>query len=237
MTDTTPTPDPAATLDQIRDAVLDALLMHVAFDGWSEAAFRAAVADAGVDQQMARLAFPRIPVDLALAFHARGDAAMVERIRTEPLGALRMRDRIAAAVRFRLEAIEDKEAVRRAAALFALPNHAADGARAVWGTADLIWTTLGDSSDDINWYTKRSILSGVYSSTLLYWLGDGSPGHEATWAFLDRRIDDVMRFEKVKAAANRSRLFRTVFAGPLWLASRVRAPGQGVADLPGGSTR
>lgn len=220
--------------DAVIASLLDAALLHVPFDGWSEAAFRAAVTDAGVDPALARALLPRGAVDLALAWHRRGDAAMVSRLEAEDLAALRMRDRIAAAIRFRLEVVEDKEAVRRGATLFALPMHAPDGARAVWGTADLIWTTLGDTSDDMNWYTKRSILSGVYSSTVLYWLGDTSPGDQATWEFLDRRIDGVMQFERVKGALNKSPLFRAAFAGPLWLAGRVRAPARPeAAGMPG----
>ena len=84
-------------------------------------------------------------------------------------------------------------------ALIVIVSAAAEGARAVWATADLIWTTLGDSAQDVNWYTKRATLVAVYGTTLLYWLGDDSVGAEATWAFLDRRIADVMAFEKVKA--------------------------------------
>jgi ubiquinone biosynthesis protein COQ9 len=227
--------DPAA----MKDALLDAILPLVAFEGWSEQAFRDAAAQAQLAPELARMVCPRGAVDLALALHARGDAAMLARLQAEDLSALRFRDRIAAAVRFRLEAIaEDKEAVRRAAALFALPRHAADGARAVWTTADLIWTALGDSADDINWYTKRLTLAGLHSATLLYWLGDASPGHRATWDFLDRRIDEVMRFEKTKAAMRDNALFRTVFAGPLWALGQVRAPSREPApDLPGTMTR
>lgn len=212
------------TYDSVTERLLDAALMHVAFDGWSEATFRAAAADADIAPEAARAAFPRGAVDLALAFHARGDAAMLARLATEDLSHLRLRDRIAAAVRFRLEAVEDKEAVRRGSTLFALPMHAADGARAIWGTADKIWTALGDTSTDANWYTKRATLSGVYGATVLYWLGDDSIGHDATWAFLDRRIDDVMRIEKLKAQVNANPVLSRVMAGPNWLMSRIKAP-------------
>ena len=237
MTDTE-TPD-AATLspEAIRERLLEAILPHVPFDGWSEPAFRAAIADvaaAGIDPTLARAACPRGAVDLALAYHAQGDARMLARLRRENLAAMRIRDRVATAIRYRLEAAEDKDAVRRGATLFALPQYAADGARAVWGTADLIWAALGDTSDDVNWYTKRSILSGVYSATVLYWLGDSTPGHQATWEFLDRRIDDVMRFEKVKGAVGKNPLFRTAFAVPLWLVGQIRAPIRpNEADIPG----
>jgi ubiquinone biosynthesis protein COQ9 len=174
-------------------------------------------------------------VDLALAFHAQGDAAMTEKLRHTDLTALRYSDRVAHAIRTRLELVEhDKEAVRRGVTLFALPIHAADGAKALWQTADAIWTALGDSSTDLNWYTKRATLSGVYSSTVLYWLGDQSAGHMATWDFLDRRIDDVMRFETAKRKVRENRLLKPLLAGPEWLASRVRAPSATApADLPG----
>jgi len=220
--------------DQVTEQVLDAALMHVPFDGWSEKTFKAAVADAGVDWSAASAAFPRGAVDLALAFHARGDAAMEARLTTEDLSAMRYRDRVAAAVRFRLEAIEDKEAVRRGTTLFSLPMHAADGAKAIWGTADRIWTALGDTSDDFNWYSKRAILSGVYGSTVLFWLGDESPDHAETWAFLDRRIDDVMQFEKLKASVNNNPVLSRLMAGPNWFLNQIKAPDRSpAADMPG----
>ncbi|SFO87937.1 COQ9 family protein [Tranquillimonas alkanivorans] len=217
-----------------RDAILDAALVHVPFDGWSEATLRAAAKDAGIELAEAHALFPRGAVDLALAFHRRGDEAMTKRLKSEPLDDLRFRDKVARAVRTRLEVIEDREAVRRGATLFALPQHSADGAKALWETADAIWTALGDPSDDINWYTKRATLSGVYGATVLYWLGDETPEHHETWEFLDRRIEDVMRIEKAKKTVNENRLLRTLFAGPNWALSKVRAPSRMPRmDLPG----
>ena len=218
--------------DDASNAVLDAALAHVPFDGWTEAAFRGAIADSGVEPALARALYPRGGVDLALAWHARGDRHMLERLAMVRLEDLRMRDRVATAVRLRIEAICDRELLRRSMTLFALPPHAADGARAIWGTADQIWTALGDTSRDANWYSKRAILSGVYSATVLYWLGDESPGQMATRDFLDRRIDEVMQFEKVKATANANPVFRAAFALPLWALGQIRAP-QPRTDLPG----
>lgn len=137
---------------------------------------------------------------------------------------MRFRDRIAFAVRARLEAVEDRELVRRGTTLFSLPNHAADGAKAIWQTCDHIWTALGDTSDDVNWYTKRATLSGVYGATVLYWLGDDSEGNVRTWEFLDRRIEDVMQIEKLKARARENRVVSGLMAGPLAFLGRVRAP-------------
>ena len=220
--------------ETVKDTLLDAALMHVAFDGWTEATFAAAIADTGVDPVVAKAVCPRGALDLAVAYHKRGDAAMVERLRSENLSDMRFRDRIAAAVRFRLEACEDKEAVRRGSTLFALPNHTPEGARLIWETCDVIWETLGDTSEDVNWYTKRATLSAVYSSTVLFWLGDDSLGHQATWEFLDRRIDNVMQFEKFKSQVNSNPVLKRLLAGPNGVLGHVRAPVRASkADLPG----
>ena len=224
-------------MTDMTDRLLDAALMHVAFDGWSEVTFDAAIEDAEVDATVARALFPRGAVDLAVAYHRRGDAEMVARLAAEDLSEMRFRDRVAFAVRARIEAAQDREVVRRGSTLFALPMYAGDGAKLIWGTADAIWTALGDTSRDVNWYTKRATLSAVYGSTVLFWLGDDSDGNEATWAFLDRRIEDVMRFEKVKAGVRENKFLSALMAGPGRILDRVQAP-QGAArdDLPGGWT-
>lgn len=217
--------------ESIETRLLDAALMHVAFDGWSETTFRAAVDDAGVDPVVARGLFPRGAVDLAVAYHKAGDAEMLRRIEAADLSEMRFRDRVAFALRSRIEDA-DREAVRRGTTLFALPIYAPDGAKLIWGTADAIWTALGDTSEDYNWYSKRATLSAVYSSTVLFWLGDDSLGAEATWEFLDRRIEDVMRFEKVKAGVQDHPVLGKLMAGPMALLSGLKAPGVR-SDLPG----
>ena len=221
-----------------KEQLLEAALMHVPFDGWSQATFEAAILDSGVECTVAQSVCPRGAVDLAIAYHQQGDAEMVARMGAADLGAMKYSERVAAAVRFRLEAVEDKEVVRRGTALFALPMYAGDGAKAIWGTADAIWNTLGDTSDDVNWYTKRATLSGVYSATVLFWLGDSSEGYADTWAFLDRRIENVMQIEKLKAQVNDSPVLSKLMAGPNWLLSHVKAPQRmPQAGLPGRWTR
>ena len=127
-----------------------------------------------------------------------------------------------------------RKAVRRGTTLFALPIHAADGAKAIWETADSIWEGLGDRANDFNWYSKRATLAGVYSATVLYWLGDQSPDHAATWAFLDRRIDDVMQIEKLKKSVNENPALKPLMAGPNWLLGKIRPPARVARiDLPG----
>jgi ubiquinone biosynthesis protein COQ9 len=212
-------------IEAVKARVLSAALPHVAFDGWSDKTLRMAVKDAGVDEGLARLAFPRGAVDLALWFHEDGDRRLAQALASAPLGGMRVRERVAFAVRKRIELVAaDREAVRRGATLFALPMHAADGAKALWRTADVIWTGLGDASTDGNWYSKRGILSGVYGSTVLFWLGDSSEGFQDTWAFLDRRIDGVMTFEKFKAQMNGNPLGRALMAGPNLLTRMLKAP-------------
>ncbi|WP_343080823.1 COQ9 family protein [Ostreiculturibacter nitratireducens] len=222
--------------DRMRERLLDAAIPHVVFDGWTDTAFLAAAADAGIDPALARVIAPRGAIDLAVAYHKRGDRAMLDRLAKADLSSMRFRERVAAAVRFRLEEA-DREIVRRGMTLFALPNHAPLGASLVWGTADAIWTALGDKSDDINWYSKRAILSGVYSSTILYWLGDDSLGHAATWEFLDRRIDDVMRFESFKARVRENKPLMQLLSGPLKLAGRIRPPRSAADHMPGRTER
>lgn len=218
----------------VKEQILDAALIHVAFDGWSSATFEAAVQDAGIATGVAHIACPRGAIDLAIAYHLCGDADMLARFEREDVSALRYSEKVTALVRFRLEAVDDKEAVRRGTTLFALPHHAGDGAKLIWGTADAIWTALGDSSTDSNWYTKRATLSAVYSSTVLFWLGDQSENHADTWAFLERRIEDVMRFEKVKSQVNESALLKPLLAGPKWALSFLKAPSaEECNDLPG----
>ncbi|MEM9317855.1 MAG: COQ9 family protein [Pseudomonadota bacterium] len=222
-------------MTDIKDQLIDAALGHVVFDGWSVAAIRAAANDLEIDTSMAEAFFPRGGVDLARAFHARGDAEMVAGLQAADLTEMRFRDRIAFAVRRRLEIVEPhKEAVRRATTLFALPIYAVDGARAVWETADAIWDTLGDPSEDYNWYTKRATLTGVISSTVLYWLGDQSEDHSASWDFLDRRIDNVMQVEELKANVNDNRYLQPFLAVPNWVLGQIKPPARAPrADLPG----
>lgn len=228
MTDTPSTPH------DVKKKLLAAIEPHVPFDGWTETSFRMAVTESGVEPAVAKGVCPRGAVDLAIAFHEAGDAAMIRRIRSEDMSEMRFRDKVAAAVRYRLEAVPDRELVRRGSTLFSLPAYAPDGAKLIWGTADAIWTALGDKSDDVNWYTKRASLAAVYSSTVLYWLGDDSPDHARTWGFLDRRIDGVMQFEKLKAKVRGNALLKPLFAGPNWALSWIKAPTRAPdVDLPG----
>jgi ubiquinone biosynthesis protein COQ9 len=173
----------------MNDALLDEVLRHVPFDGWSMRALESA---AGGDALTLDREFPNGVADAVRAFSDRADAAMVAALAYDPPD--RVRDRIAAAVRARLEHLAPhREAVRRLTAWFALPGHQAVAARCLYRTVDEIWYAAGDRSTNFSFYTKRALLAAVYGATVLYWLEDRSEGFADTWTFLARRIDGITR--------------------------------------------
>lgn len=176
-----------------RDAAIEAVLPFVAEEGWTVAALRRA---AGPD---ADLLFPGGAVDMVEAYSDLADRRMEAAAAADGLDGLRLPARVRRVIAIRLEQNRPyKEAVRRGLAVLALPGHAAVAARCTARTVDSIWFAAGDRSADFSWYTKRAILTGVYGTTLLYWLRDTSPADEATLAFLDRRLADVGRIGKLR---------------------------------------
>ncbi len=192
-------------LEPERRRILAAALARVPFDGWSRACLKAATAEAGLDETLALRAFPRGVGDLLFFFMAEADRAMVGELAHRDLAGMRVRDRIATAVRVRLEQLAPhRDAVRHALALAASPQYAPMALGALRVTLDAMWRAAGDEATDFNYYTKRCLLAGVYTTTLLYWLSDSSPGHEATWRFLDRRIDNIMGIQKVRGRLDKN---------------------------------
>ncbi|NHF74732.1 COQ9 family protein [Paracoccus xiamenensis] len=184
-----------------RDRLAEAAIPHIPFDGMNMASLRAGARDLDLSADVATAFFPGGGADLAAWIHRRGDDDLAQWLAdTAPEG--RFRDRVAAAIWQRL-AFADPEMVRAASAVLALPQNQPLAAKLMWGTADVIWSGLGDSSRDVNWYSKRATLSAVYAASVLYWLGDQSEGRQDTRAFIDRRIDGVMQFEKLKASARK----------------------------------
>ena len=186
----------------LKAKVLAAALPQAAFDGFTDKTLAAAGKEAGVAKNALARLFPQGPLSLVEAFSYDADAKMAEGLAAMDLKAMKIRARIAAAVMARIEALRpNKEAARRAAAFLTLPPHAALGAKLVWRTVDAMWRTAGDTSTDFNFYTKRGILAGVYTSTLARWFTDTSEGEADTARFLADRIENVMQFEKFKAQA------------------------------------
>lgn len=180
--------------DALRRTVLAAALVHVPFDGWTQASLNAGAADAGLPEGSALRAFPNGPVEAITFWAVETDRAMLEAFAAADPARLRVRERIATAIRLRLEPLGGhREALRRALGLLALPHNAPRAAELTWRTVDAIWWAAGDTATDFNFYSKRILLAGVYGTTLLRFLDDRSDGAVETWAFLDRRIAEVMR--------------------------------------------
>jgi ubiquinone biosynthesis protein COQ9 len=190
-------PDP--TLDEIRAALAPAIAANAAFDGWTAAARDMAADAASVDRDVATLAFPDA-MAMIDAWFASVDAAMLVALPPEKLATMKVRAKIAGLVETRLAILApNREALRRARAILAMPQNLAKAAKLGWRAADTMWRAAGDTATDYNHYTKRTILAGVYAATLTAFLDDESEDFADTRAFLSRRIDGIMRFEKAKA--------------------------------------
>jgi ubiquinone biosynthesis protein COQ9 len=188
------------TLDELRVALAPDIAAAGIFDGWSDAALMIASDLAEVDPAVARLAFPGGAMDMITAWIASVDAKMEAAFDAGELAQRPIRERIRALVWFRIEAVAGlEEALRRAVAIQAMPQNLVRTARLAWHSADAMWRLAGDTATDYNHYTKRAILAGIYAATLAVFLDDESGDKAETRAFLDRRIEGVMKFEKAKA--------------------------------------
>jgi ubiquinone biosynthesis protein COQ9 len=186
----------------LKQAVLAAALPHAAFDGFTDQVLQKAGTEAGVDAATLTRLFEGGPISLVEFYSTWADGEMEKKLAATDLKAMKIRERIAAAVKARLAVLApNKEAARRAAALLSLPMHAALGAKLVYRTVDAMWRAAGDTATDFNFYTKRGILAGVYASTAMRWLNDAGEDEKATDEFLAARIENVMQFEKFKAKA------------------------------------
>ncbi|WP_151954486.1 COQ9 family protein [Sphingomonas sp. EC-HK361] len=204
------------TLDEVRARLADDIAANAAFDGWGDAARDMAADAAGIDRDIARIAFPGGAVDMIDAWFAQVDARMAQAVPDPVMATLKVREKIARQIEARLEAVAgNRDSLRRALAILAMPQNLARGAKLGWRTVDLMWRRAGDTATDYNHYTKRTILLGVYGATVTVFLDDESAGFADTRAFLQRRIDGIMRFEKTKAgmlkrAAHRPSLSRFI---------------------------
>jgi ubiquinone biosynthesis protein COQ9 len=185
-----------------RDAAIEAVLPHVPFDGWTSRAMRRALESIGMAPDDAPLLFPGGAADMVEAFCDLADRRMEEAAAAQDWSALRLPQRVRALIALRLQQNRpNKEAVRRALSVLALPRNARVAAACTARTVDAIWHAAGDASADFSWYTKRAILTGVYAATLLYWLRDDSMDDAATLAFLDRRLSGVRQIGQVRRRA------------------------------------
>ncbi len=190
--------DEDAQLREVQDRLIVAVLPNIPFDGWSWAAIDAGIRALDMDPAEGARCFPDGPRDAMAHFSDWADRQVLRVIeRTPAFSKMKVREKITFAVRTRLEILEPyKDAVRAMSARMARPTNATLAGRLVWQTADSMWFAAGDTATDFNHYTKRGLLSGVLTSTAFFWLGDKSEGHEQSWAFLDRRIADVLAVGK-----------------------------------------
>jgi len=188
------------TLDELRRELAPLIARAAAFDGWSGEAVANAAREAGVDADVAAFAFKGGAMEMIAPWIAHVDLRMADAFPLEALASASVRERIRRLVQFRLDAVTGlEESLRRSLAVMAMPQNVARSAKLGWSSADAMWRLAGDTATDINYYTKRTILAGVYAATLAVLVEDQSEGKADTRAFLDRRIDGIIRFEKAKA--------------------------------------
>lgn len=210
------------TLDEMRERLARELPQHAAFDGWTPVALALAAQMTGIDPNVAKLAFPGGAIDMIDAWFETIDQDMLAALPPEILAAMKIRARISALVEARIDiALPDKEALRRALAILALPQNLPRAARLAWRAVDAMWHAAGDNATDFNHYSKRGLLMGVYASTLTVLMDDDSENAADTRAFLARRIENVMQIEKLKARFSRNAPERLSFARFL---GRLRYP-------------
>ena len=212
----------ADSLEALRIRLAPALADAAAFDGWTPLAVRNAAAVTGVNPDSAQYAFAGGAMAMIEAWVHGVDAAMAAALPAEQLGALKIRERIRTLVQFRLDAIvHQKEALRRALAIMAMPQNVLRALQLGWHSADAMWRLAGDTATDYNHYTKRLTLGSIYAATLAVYVDDTSPDLQQTKAFLDRRIEGIMKFEKAKARLLRP---RDEQFSPARLLGRLRYP-------------
>ena len=192
------------SLDALRLTLAPAIADAAAFDGWSAAAVRAAAETQGVNPDAAEFAFSGGSLSMTMAMITAWahsvDAKMATALPAEHLAKLKIRERIRTLVLFRIEAVAgQKEALRRAQSIMAMPQNVPAAIRLGWHSADVMWRLAGDTATDYNHYTKRLTLGSIYAATLAVFVSDESEGYADTKAFLERRIDGIMQFEKAKA--------------------------------------
>ncbi|MES2700593.1 MAG: COQ9 family protein [Pseudomonadota bacterium] len=191
---------PDHSLAGLRLALAPEIARAAVFDGWTDAALVAAAEARGTNPAVARLAFPGGAMDMIAAFVESVDAAMLAHFADGALDTMKIRQRIAALVWFRLDHLCGmEEAIARALAIQAMPQNALRAIKLGWHSADVMWRLAGDTATDYNHYSKRAILAGIYAASLGVYVNDESEDKADSRAFLDRRIDGVMKFEKAKA--------------------------------------
>ena len=191
-------------LGQSREDILDRALSHIVIDGWSWRALDAAAKDLEMDKCTLNRAFPNGPRDLVIYFNETADEMMLKELNRLDIESMPVRKRISTAVKVRLQQNACyQEALRKLLSYLAMPGNVMLGVKCCYRTVDTIWYMAGDVSTDFNYYSKRGLLAGIYTSTIFYWLADQSDLFEDTWTFLDRRISEVLKIPSFHSALSK----------------------------------
>jgi len=201
------------SIEELQKKLVSATLTHVVFDGWNSVALKRAAADLSWPLAEVDRLFPRGGLDAAIIFSKIADEEMLAGTSREFSSEMRIRDQVTRAVQCRLEFLEPHlEAIRRLTSFMMLPGNGRHSLSLLYRTVDSIWFAVGDKSADFSFYTKRALLAGVVASTNVFWLEDQSEGHQDTWSFLDRRINDVLGIQKIR---KKSEQIRGMMPNPL----------------------
>lgn len=220
--------DSAMDMNRVRDEILLAALPNIAFDGWTRQAMRGGASAAGYETALLDRAFPNGVADLLEHFNAWADARMVERLADHDLTLMAMPERISLALRLRLEAMAPhREAVRRAAAYFALPTNSLLGWRLLYASVDTVWYAVGDQSTDFSYYTKRALLAPIMTTATCYWLADESEGFRETTAYIDRSLHNAFAAQGALERLQSMGSMFQYFPSPIRFARQVRRRVQG----------
>ncbi|KAK7363319.1 hypothetical protein VNO77_05458 [Canavalia gladiata] len=191
------TPTPGAKYEDQKARVLHASLPHVIKLGWTEAALIAGARDVGLSPSIVG-SLSRKEAALIEFFMDECLQRLVDKIDSDKsLKNLTPSDCISKLIRFRLEMQAPYISTwPQALSIQAQPANVPTSFKQRAMLMDEIWHAAGDNASDIDWYAKRTILGGIYSTTEIYMLTDSSPDFRDTWAFLDARVKDAFDLKK-----------------------------------------
>lgn len=194
-----PTPSIAPSAALI-EKILPEMLKKAGEAGWNDESYAQVLKTKRVSHEKAAMALPDGVSSLIEIYFTRAREQVVSELSALDQSDMRIRDKVTTGVRIWFGYLSEhhRASVRALDWCAVHPAEPVPLTEMVWQVADAVWTGIGDTSTGFTYMSKRTILSGVIVSTLAVWRQ--SESDEAEWsAFLDRRISDVMAFEKFKA--------------------------------------
>ena len=189
--------------------ILLQLLKNVPFDGWTWDALYNSAIDLNIfkndltekDKSNLRNHYDNEIVNAIKKFNDYLDNEMIKKFKKAKLVNQKIPVKIKNLIMFRLNtSYEYKDAIRSSISIMSFPRNSKLALKMLYKTCDEMWRASNDKSTDFSFYTKRLVLSGVYTSTLFYWLNENDS--KKVENFLDRRLYDIHRFGKIKTLSN-----------------------------------